>query len=155
MKNQLTTVVVAAAMLASSVASAQPMGGHDDHNQGDRNWGGHGQGDHRQGLNSRGCFNGERSADCGQRRQAEQHGGHRYVWRDGRYEDDGGAAVAGGILGFMLGAAIVGSSSDRDYYSAHRYDRGWRNRCRTAYPGFDYRNGTYLGQDGYRHYCTS
>ena len=32
----------------------------------------------------------------------------------------------------MLGAAIVGSNSDRDYYNHHRNDRGWRNRCRAS-----------------------
>jgi len=141
MNKQLITAVVAVALLASGAAGAQPT-------QRDRG--------HADGLNSRGCYNGERSSDCSERRRVEQQSHHRYVWRDGRYEDQdaGGAAIAGGILGFMLGAAIAGSSSDRDYYNAHRNDRDWRNRCSTAYPGFDYRNGTYLGPDGYRHYCT-
>jgi len=159
MKKQLTTAVVAAAMLASSVAGAQPMQGGrgpGDHNPGDQHQGDQYRGDERQGLDRRGCFRGERAGDCSQRRRVEQRSHHRYVWRDGRYEDqdNAGAAVAGGILGFILGAAIAGSSSDRDYYNSHRNDRGWRSRCRSAYPNFDYRNGTYLGPDGYRHYCT-
>ena len=80
---------------------------------------------------------------------------HRHlVWRDGRYYDnDTGAAVAGGILGFALGAAIAGSRDDYNYYYSHRYDRGWRARCRDL-PGFDWRTGTFIGRDGYRHYCT-
>jgi opacity protein-like surface antigen len=139
MHKKLIAIALAAATLASSAAVAQPMQR------------GNGPGP---ALNSRGCFPGERSSNCSQRRQAEQRGGHHYVWRNGRYEDSTGAAIAGGILGFMLGAAIVGSNSDRDYYNHHRNDRGWRTRCQTAYNGFDYRTGTYLGPDGYRHYCT-
>jgi len=145
MKRQLTTAVVAVALLAAGAAGAQP-------NQGNR-----GQGDRGrpEAPNSQGCYNGERSSDCGQRRRVEQQSHHHYVWRDGRYEDQdaGGAAVAG-ILGFMLGAAIAGSASDRDYYNSHRNDNGWRTRCRSTYSSFDYRTGTYLGRDGYRHYCT-
>lgn len=101
-----------------------------------------------------GCFAGERFSDCRERMRWERRRGHHhYVWRDGRYVDDSGAAIAGSILGFALGAAIAGSSSDHDYYVAHRYDRGWRARCRASYPAFDYGTGTYLGDDGYRHYC--
>lgn len=145
MKRQLITAAVAVALLASGAASAQPYQGN--RGQGDRG--------HAEGLNSQGCYNGERSSDCSQRRRAEQRSNRHYVWRDGRYEEQGsgGAAVAG-ILGFMLGAAIAGSASDRDYYNSHRNDRGWRSRCRSTYSSFDYRTGTYLGRDGYRHYCT-
>ena len=50
-----------------------------------------------------------------------------------------------GISGFILGTVIAGNASDRDYYHHHRNDRGWRNRCRQTYPGFDYRSGTYVG----------
>jgi choline dehydrogenase-like flavoprotein len=102
------------------------------------------------------CYPGERSFDCRNRFQYERrnHNTH-YVWRDGRYVDDnnGGAAVAGGILGFVLGAAIAGSQDDQNYYNSHRNDRRWRNRCRSAYHGWDDRSGTYIGDDGYRHYC--
>ena len=139
MKKQLITAVVAVAMLASNAVGAQPMQGNRGHSE---------------GLNSRGCYSGERSSDCSQRRSAEQRSNHHYVYRNGHYEDSTGAAIAGGIIGIMLGAAVVGSSSDRDYYNHHRNDRGWRTRCRSAYNGFDYRTGTYLGPDGYRHYCT-
>lgn len=100
------------------------------------------------------CYRGERSYDCRERLRVQQQSHRRYVYRNGRYEDQSGAAVAGAILGFVLGAAIAGSTSDRDYYQHHRNDRGWRNRCQSAYSGFDYRTGTYLGRDGYRHYCT-
>ena len=106
--------------------------------------------------NPGGCYPGEHPYDCQQRLGVQRRTHHNYVWRNGQYEDENaaGATVAAGIIGFILDAAIVGSSSDRDYYNAHRYDRGWRNRCRSAYSSFDYNTGTYRGQDGYRHYCT-
>ncbi len=103
---------------------------------------------------NRGCFRGERAADCRERQRVEQRSHRRYVYRNGRYEDSSGAAVASAIFGFVLGAAIAGSQQDHDYYYSHRNDRGWRSRCQSAYPNFDYRTGTYGGNDGYRHYCT-
>lgn len=141
MKNRfLSAIVLAAVALSPVVASAQP---------GSRG----GRYENRGGA---GCFPRERASDCRERLRVQQRSHHRYVWRNGRYEDQdaGNAAVVGGILGFILGAAIAGSNNDRDYYYAHRNDRGWRARCRSAYRGFDYRTGTYLGRDGYRHYCT-
>jgi hypothetical protein len=104
--------------------------------------------------NDYGCYRGERVFDCRERLRWERRHNRRMVWRDGRYfDDETGAAIAGGILGFALGAAIAGSRDDYNYYYAHRYDRAWRARCRYL-PGFDWRTGTYLGRDGYRHYCT-
>jgi len=105
-------------------------------------------------VQNRRCFPGERSADCRERMRVEQRSHRRYVYRYGRYVDESGAAVAGAILGFALGAAIAGSQDDYTYYHSHRNDRGWRTRCQSAYSGFDYRTGTYRGNDGYRHYCT-
>jgi hypothetical protein len=99
------------------------------------------------------CFPGERSFDCRNRWTYERRHHSHYVWRNGRYEDDSGAAIAGGILGFALGAAIAGSQDDYDYYNSHRNDRGWRHRCQESARGFDWHTGTYLGDDGYRHYC--
>jgi hypothetical protein len=101
-----------------------------------------------------GCYPGE--YDCQQRLRTQQRTHHNYVWRNGQYEaqDAAGAQIAAGIIGFILDAAILGSNSDRDYYNAHRNDRGWRTRCRSAYSTFDFNTGTYRGRDGYRHYCT-
>ena len=133
MHKQPITAAVAAAMLASSLAStadAQPNRG--------------------------GCYRGESRGDCRERLRVEQQSHQRYVYRNGRYQrqDNTGPAIAGGILGFILGTVVAGNASDRDYYNHHRNDRGWRTRCQQTYPGFDHRNGTYVGQDGYRHYCT-
>ncbi|HWA62307.1 MAG TPA: hypothetical protein VG939_13085, partial [Caulobacteraceae bacterium] len=90
MKKQLLTALAAATMLASGAAGAQPMQG-GDHGRGDRG--------HSEGLDRRGCYAGERGYDCNQRRAVERRSHHHYVWRDGRYQDDSGAAVAGGVLG--------------------------------------------------------
>jgi hypothetical protein len=111
-------------------------------------------GDHELIQAANRCFPRERASDCRERLRAERRSQRHYVYRDGRYQDDSGAAIAGGILGFVLGAAIAGSQQDHDYYRSHRNDRGWRTRCRQAYHNFDYRTGTYAGDDGYRHYCT-
>ncbi len=101
-------------------------------------------------IDNRRCYNGERSSDCRERYRDEQRSHRHYEWRDGRYQDNTGAAIAG----FALGAAIAGSASDRDYYNSHRTNRRWLNDCRSNYHGWDSRSGTYLGSDGYRHYCT-
>jgi hypothetical protein len=74
--------------------------------------------------------------------EARDHynGGHynggRYY--GGRHHDGAGAAVAAGVLGLALGAAIAGDHgySDRGYYDRGYYDRGY-------YPG-------YYGYGGYR-----
>ena len=132
----LVTAVLAVAMLSSGAAGAQPYQG--------------GRGNY--GPQGGGCYPGEQGFDCNQRMRAEHRSHRHYVYRDGRYEDSSGAAVAG-ILGFVLGAAIAGSASDRDYYNNHRNDYGWRNRCRSSYRSFNPDTGTYIGRDGYRHYC--
>ena len=58
----------------------------------------------------------------------EQQSHQRYVNQNGRYQrrDNTGPAIAGGILGVILGTFIAGNTSDRDYYNHNRNDRGWR-----------------------------
>lgn len=102
---------------------------------------------------NRGCFPGERSYDCQQRGRVEQRSNRHYEYSNGQYRDNSGNAAVGAILGFALGAAIAGSAQDRDYYNSHGRDRGWVSRCRAAYRSFDLNTGTYMGNDGYRHYC--
>jgi hypothetical protein len=140
MRKTLLTAAIAVSLLTSSVAGAQPNYGPQRPYQPQAN----------------GCYPGERYYDCHERVRVERQRHEQYVWRNGHYErqDQTGAVVAGTILGFILGAAIAGSTQDRDYYNAHRNDRGWRSRCRATYGSFDYRTGTYVGRDGYRHYCT-
>jgi len=142
MRKTLTAVVVAALGLSSTACANGPY---------------YGERTHRDAQYSRGCYAGERGDDCRERLRVEQQNRHRYVWRNDHYEEQDaatGAAIAGGIIGFALGAAIAGSNSDRDYYNSHRNDRDWQSRCRASYSNFDPRTGTYVGQDGYRRYCT-
>jgi hypothetical protein len=57
------------------------------------------------------------------------------------------------VLGFVLGAAIAGNSNDRAYANNRHNNRSWNNACSRRYRSFDRNSGTYLGYDGYRHYC--
>jgi hypothetical protein len=107
-----------------------------------------------------GCYAGEYPRDCRERLRWERRHGRGYEWRDGRYyrrdrddDNDVGAAIAGGIIGFALGAAIAGSQNDRNRYERHRGDRSWIARCRARYRSFDPASGTYLSNSGYRRYC--
>ena len=142
MKTKLVSAIVMMAVAVSPLAAVAQPGYRD--------------GRRFETRQASGCFRGERTRDCRERLRVERRSNQRYIWRNGRYErrDSNNAAVAGAILGFILGAAIAGSDRDRDYYYTHRNDRRWRARCRAAHRGFDYRTGTYLGRDGYRHYCT-
>lgn len=148
MRKRLISAALAATTLTAGAAGAQPL-------QLDRGLASAGEASVLAVQWRGGCYRGERPGDCRDRLRWERGGHHgHWVWRNGRYvNDDPGAAIAGGILGFALGAAIAGADSDRDYYLSHRRDRGWRARCRAAYPGFDWNSGTYVGPDGYRHYC--
>ncbi|MGZ3364105.1 MAG: BA14K family protein [Caulobacteraceae bacterium] len=154
----LISAASAAVVLSSGLAAAQPFPGGRDQGRGPpggyQDRGPQGRGPQGRGPQGGGCFPGEHGDDCRERMRAERRSNRHYVYRDGRYEDQTGAAIAGGILGFMLGAAIAGSSQDRDYYNTHRNDGGWRSRCSKAYRSFDAGTGTYMGADGYRHYCT-
>ncbi len=143
MRHALTTVLAAVVGLSSAACATGPYYGERTHYGAQYSGGG--------------CYAGERRDDCRERLRVEQQNRHRYVWRNDHYEEQDaatGAAVAGGIIGFALGAAIAGSNSDRDHYYSHRNDRDWQSRCRATYPDFDPNTGTYAGQDGYRHYCT-
>jgi hypothetical protein len=143
MHKSVITIVVAIAALSSAACATGPYGGS--------------YGGPNQRADSRGgCYAGERRDDCGERLRYEQRNNRHYVWRNDHYEsqDEAGAAVAGGIIGFILGAAIAGSNSDRDYYNAHKNDRDWHSRCASAHSGYDSRTGTYVGPDGLRRYCT-
>ena len=141
MPKRLITTVLAVATLSCGACASGPY---------------YGEGTHYDAQYRGGCYAGERGDDCRERLRLEQQSHNRYVWRNDHYEeqDATGAAIAGGIIGFALGAAIAGSNSDRDHYNSHRNDRDWQSRCRASYPNFDPRTGTYAGQDGYRHYCT-
>lgn len=73
-----------------------------------------------------------------------------YEHRRHRDHDDSSALVAG-IIGFALGAAIVGSQQEAEH--ARSADRSWDAYCARKYRTYDPHSRTYLGADGLRHYC--
>jgi len=76
----------------------------------------------------------------------------RYEQRRGtRYGSDGSNSLLAGIVGFALGAAIVGSQQQAQH--AQTADNAWDNRCAAKYRSYDRHSRTYLGYDGLRHYC--
>ena len=68
----------------------------------------------------------------------------RHYYRRHHHGFDGGdaAAVIFGLAAGAIAGGIVGSVGDDSYY-----------RCRARYRSFDPDSWTYLGYDGYRHYC--
>ena len=77
-----------------------------------------------------------------------------------------GSAGTGALIGGLGGAAIGAATDPRDFnlgpppwrtargYRVERYaSDDWLNYCSRRYRSFDPASGTYLGYDGYRHYC--
>jgi len=84
----------------------------------------------------------------------QRHGAERERW-ERRYQQrrrhDDSSAVIAGILGFALGAAIVGSQQQAEH--ARTADQKWDDYCAKKYRSYDRHSRTYLGKDGLRHYC--
>lgn len=85
-------------------------------------------------------------------------GRQREFQRNSRYRNygnrnNGGDALAAGIVGFALGAAILGSQNDSGRAYGYSQDSGHIATCRTRYRSYDAGSNSYLGNDGYRHYC--
>lgn len=85
----------------------------------------------------------------------QRHGAEQDRWtsrnqqRQRRNSD--GPNLLSGIIGFALGAAIVGSQQQVQH--AQTADDGWDRRCEGKYRSYDRSSRTYLGYDGDRHYC--
>jgi hypothetical protein len=75
---------------------------------------------------------------------------HNYQHRRGDHGDDTSAIIAG-IIGFALGAAIVGSQQQAE--KARTADESWDAYCARKYRTYDRHSRTYMGVDGLRHYC--
>lgn len=73
--------------------------------------------------------------------------------RDDDNHDSAAGLIVGTILGFALGAAVVDSQERQDYATSRLNDPGWIAYCARRYRSFDPYTGTYLGNDGLRHYC--
>jgi hypothetical protein len=87
----------------------------------------------------------------------QRHGAERDRWarsyqrRRGYHGGDNSSGLVAGIIGFALGAAIVGSQqqAERAQTADERYDV----TCARKYRSYDRNSRTYLGVDGLRHYC--
>lgn len=87
-----------------------------------------------------------------QRRDNErQRWARNHQHRRGHHNSDDNASLVAGIIGFALGAAIVGSHQDAE--QARNADRSGINSCARRYRSYDRNSRTYLGYDGLRHYC--
>ena len=62
-------------------------------------------------------------------------------------------ATTAAIIGFALGAAILGTQADARSSYGYAQDRNHVRQCARRYRNYDARSNTYLGRDGYRHYC--
>ena len=100
------------------------------------------------------------------------HGGGHY-YRGGGHWHGGGAALGAGIAGLALGTIVGGALASPGYYEEPGYyyrpvpvQRVYPVRryapsyyadhvqvCRSHYRSYDARSDTFLGYDGYRHYC--
>lgn len=72
---------------------------------------------------------------------------------DDRDHDSAAGLIIGAILGFALGAAVVDSQEQQAAANARLNDPGWIAYCARRYASFDPYTGTFLGNDGLRHYC--
>ena len=87
----------------------------------------------------------------------QRHSSERSRWETnnrrnhGRRNGSNSSSLLSGVIGFALGAAIVGSQQQAQH--AQSADSSWDNRCAAKYRSYDRSSRTYLGYDGARHYC--
>lgn len=100
-------------------------------------------------------------------------GGNRYVQNNYynhrhnnyRRRDNGLSAVGAGLLGFGVGAIVGSALTPREVYVAppppptyvgYRpapWTPDWYSYCYSRYRTFDPNSGTFVGYDGYEHFC--
>lgn len=64
---------------------------------------------------------------------------------------DSSSSLIAGIIGFALGAAIVGSTQQAE--RARTAGETWQDSCARRYRSYDRASRTYMGYDAVRHYC--
>ena len=95
-------------------------------------------------------------------------GGGRYVQHNHYYRrNDGISALGAGLLGFGVGAIVGSALTPREVYVAPpprpAYRRAgygppawtpdWYTYCYSRYRSFNPNTGTFIGYDGYEHFC--
>lgn len=68
-----------------------------------------------------------------------------------RHNNDDGAAIAAGIAGLAIGAALASGNRDRGYYNDRYYDRGYYGRGHYDDRRY-YRDRRYYGPPRYSYY---
>ena len=87
------------------------------------------------------------------------HGGYYGGWRGGGWGYYGGGFAAGAILGGLLAAPYYYGGGPYYYYApgpGYYYGPPSGDAvayCMQRFRSYDPRNGTFLGNDGYRHPC--
>jgi hypothetical protein len=170
LKLQSVTAAVAIGLVLAGPAFAQPGSGNphnpanprgNPHDQANPRGNPHDQSGQRgpqgrgpvQGAQSGGqyYYNG-RWVDAG---EWQRYGSERDNWahnyRHRRGDHDDASVLLAGIVGFALGAAIVGSQQQAEH--ARTADQSWDAYCAKKYRSYDRHSRTYMGLDGLRHYC--
>jgi len=97
-------------------------------------------------------------------------GGGRYVQNNYYYRRGGGDgwnAVGAGLLGFGIGAVVGSALTPREVYVAPPpppaptyvgygpapWTPDWYTYCYSRYRSFNPNSGTFIGYDGYEHFC--
>ena len=104
-------------------------------------------------------------AEAGRGRGYGNHGGHGGHYRHG-YRGGGGNAVAAGIIGLGVGALIGSALTPRTVYvpppppryapvayGPQPWSPDWYSYCYSRYRTFNPNSGTFVGYDGYEHFC--
>ena len=98
--------------------------------------------------------------------QNNYYGGYRGGYRGG----NGGSNLAAGLLGFGVGAIVGSALTPREvyvvppppppqvYYTPASYGPpawtpDWYTYCYSRYRSFNPNSGTFIGYDGYEHFC--
>ncbi|OHV88383.1 BA14K family protein [Mesorhizobium sp. ORS 3428] len=65
-----------------------------------------------------------------------------------------GIGIAAGVGGFVLGSLLAQQQPQPVYVDEGGYDGSWHvRRCMARYASYDPGSDTYIGYDGYPHYC--
>lgn len=156
MRKSLPLVLASvASLIAADLAVAQPPPGFQGPGMGRGPHPGQGPGHMRPGQQTY-YYNGRwvgpdewRRYEPERDRWVQRYDSRRYRYRDHDYDDS--SALAAAIIGFALGAAIVGSMQQAE--RARTADADWDSYCARKYRSYDRRSRTYLSFDGLRHYC--
>ena len=149
-------LIAAAAMVAMTPVQASAQGPYapPGHEQGrgpsDQGRGPPG-GDQYRGQDQDQYYSRGRWVGPDQWRQDRQSWEDNYRRRHKKQKQDNTAAIIAGVIGLALGAAIVGSQDEAR--RARTPDTSRDGQCRAKYRSYDAPSGSYMGYDGFRHYC--